>query len=220
MLYDKSMNVAPPQIPEDSQQKHGVIKTIKQGQDIEGSAITDEDLTKLSVKSLAMHQSILKKVNLSSANLEKLDLVNDRLIDCDSIATNFDEASWKKIEVSTSRLSGVILTRGKLEDIVFEGCKLDLANFRYSKLKRVIFTDCHLVGADFYHTDMHQVEFNDCNLKEVDFSQSKLKSVDMRTSDISEVKDAENLQGVTITPSQLILIAPMLAKNLNIKIKD
>ncbi|HEY5137829.1 MAG TPA: pentapeptide repeat-containing protein, partial [Methylococcales bacterium] len=100
------------------------------------------------------------------------------------------------------------------------GCKLDLANFRFSKLTNVIFKDCTLEEADFYMAELRDVAFQNCVFEKTEFSGSKLRQVDFRTSDVLGVQGIGSLAGAIIDSSQLITLAPLLASALKIQVKD
>jgi uncharacterized protein YjbI with pentapeptide repeats len=108
----------------------------------------------------------------------------------------------------------------KLEDATFENCKLDLANFRFTKFKNVRFVDCILDKADFYQSELKSVVFERCTLNETEFSQAKFDKADFRTSDIAGIKGVESMKGAIISSAQLIYIAPLLVAQLGIIVED
>lgn len=62
--------------------------------------------------------------------------------------------------------------------------------------------------------------FENCNLDKVELSGAKLKTVDLRTSDITNVFGIHNLGGAIIGNAQLMSLAPRLAAEYKIIVKD
>ena len=116
-------------------------------------------------------------------------------------------------------MAGVDFSRSTLHDVVFEDCKLDMANFRFTKLKRVRFVNCMMNETDFQVAELSEVDFESCHLEKVEFAQCKIKQVDVRTSQLYDIRSWQSLKGLIIDPTQLVMIAPELANELGIVVK-
>src|SRR5687768_885056 len=138
----------------------------------------------LSAKGLTIDEAVLNKVTVNEAQLEKLGLSDVIMKSCDFSATNCSDGSWIRVQAGGGRMTGIDLNKCVLKDVVFEGCKLDMANFRFAKLTRVRFVDCVLSETDFQGAELTQVDFEDCMLEKVEFAQAKLKDVDARGSQL------------------------------------
>ena len=117
-------------------------------------------------------------------------------------------------------MTGVDLSRSTLQDVIFEDCKLDMANFRFSKLKRVKFINCTFSETDFQAAELHEVSFGSCQLGKVEFGQAKIKQVDVRTSELYDIRGWQSLKGLVIDSTQLVMVAPQLANELGIVVKE
>ena len=126
----------------------------------------------------------------------------------------------RRVLVDTSRLSGCILSDATLEDLQWRSCKLDMTNFRFAKLKNVIFKDCDLTDADFAGANLDNVMFASCTLERADFSAASMHDVDLTGSELVDLKGIKGLAGATIADEQLIALAPAIALELGIKLKD
>lgn len=73
---------------------------------------------------------------------------------------------------------------------------------------------------DFYSAELCKVAFLNCTMEKTEFSGSKLKQVDLRTSHIAGISGISGLAGATIDSTQLVALAPILAAELKIEIKD
>jgi uncharacterized protein YjbI with pentapeptide repeats len=187
---------------------------------LEHVLVSGIDASNLRAKSLALDESLLEKVTLAEARLERLGLSDAELKACDFSAARCPENSIIRVRITDSRMTGVDLSRGTLKDVVFENCKLDMANFRFAKLTRVQFIDCILNEADFQRAELKDVAFLSSHLEKVEFSQARIKDVDARTSELVDIRGWQSLRGLTIDPVQLITIAPQLAQELGLAIEE
>jgi uncharacterized protein YjbI with pentapeptide repeats len=107
-----------------------------------------------------------------------------------------------------------------IQDVVFKGCKLDLVNFRFAKLKNVIFRDCLVSDTDFYNAELTNVRFDKCNIEKIELSGTKNKNLDLRSSQLGSIHGSGSLKGAIIDQMQLMQLAPYLAQEIGLTIKD
>jgi uncharacterized protein YjbI with pentapeptide repeats len=187
---------------------------------IENAHIELLDAIGIHAENMSIDESILERVQFVQAKLEKLGLSDVRLQGCDLSAAKCADGSWLRVHVKGGRLVGIDLSNTTLKDIIFEDCKLDLANFRSSKLTRVQFIGCHLQETDFQMATLTNVAFTSSELKKVAFSRATLNRVDARTSQLFDIRGWDSLKGLTLDASQLMAIAPELANELGLLIED
>jgi uncharacterized protein YjbI with pentapeptide repeats len=187
---------------------------------LEQVVLLSVDGSGLQARSVSLDESLLEKVTLLEARLEKLGLRDTELHACNLSAARCSESSFVRVRVTGTRMAGIDLSRSTLQDVVFENCKLDMANFRYAKLTRVRFIDCTLDEADFQTAELTDVAFQSCRLEKVEFSQVKIKRADVRTSGLQDIRGWQSLRGLTIDPVQLVTIAPQLAHELGIVVEE
>jgi uncharacterized protein YjbI with pentapeptide repeats len=178
------------------------------------------ELSGLSASGLSFDESILEKVLFGEARLERLGLTDSELLRCDLAAARCTGSSFIRVGVSGTRLAGTDLSRSLIKDVVFEDCKLDMANFRFTKLTRVRFISCTLHETDFQMAELTDVEFQSCQLLKTAFDRCKPRSVDARTSQLHDIRGWQSLRGLTIDPIQLAAVAPELAAELGLKVAE
>ena len=198
--------------------------------DLQTAIMKDEALSGLSihdcsaehskVKSLVLNDSKLLKCDLSGAKIDSLQLQDCLFERCTMVASKFANSSWHAIEVIDGRCSGIQLQTSRLKNVLFKNCKLDFANLRFARLENVIFESCVITELDLYNAELKHVAFVDCAIEEVEFSASKLKHVDLSESTIVSVRGLQGLKGATIAPEQLIQLAPYMAQEIGLIIKD
>lgn len=214
------MKVAQPHISDDLLRTQDPLAQLQESGSLIEVTVESSDLSIVKSSTINFSAVALHKVLVSGAILEKSDWTDVRAVQCDVTATNCAESSWRRVHIKDSRCSGTLLHSAKLEDVTFENCKLDMANFRLTKFKNVRFVDCVLDKADFYQAELKAVSFEACTLNETEFSQAKLDKVDFRSSDITGIKGIESMKGAIISTTQLIYLAPLLVMQLGIVVKD
>jgi uncharacterized protein YjbI with pentapeptide repeats len=73
---------------------------------------------------------------------------------------------------------------------------------------------------DFYHATLKNVTFVGCDIENVEFSGSILTHVDLTASRIVSLRGLRGLKGAWISAEQLVQLAPALAQEIGVIIKD
>jgi uncharacterized protein YjbI with pentapeptide repeats len=214
------MNVALPRLQNNLDATRNLVRLIKQDVTLNSVTIQCEDISHIKASSFTGSELKLEKITATEARLEKAGFTDVELLDCSLVATVFSGSSWRRVLFKNSRCSGIQLQTSTLRDVTFINCKLDLANFRFAKLTNVHFKECAIIDTDFYSAELNNVTFEKCDLDKAEFSGSKLKKVDLRSSDITNISGITSLAGSIIDPVQLIGLAPRLASELKITVKD
>ena len=145
----------------------------------------------------------------------------------DAVVTGADWANLrpprlalKRVEIRQTRFTGAELGEAVLTDVVLDGCRLDLATFRFAKLERVVFRDCLMNECDFYEASVKDVLFERCNLRESSFSAMRIERVELRGCELDGVQGIEALRGARMQWNDVISAAPLFAQALGIEIVD
>ncbi len=165
-------------------------------------------------------EALFRVVEAESADLAKISIQDSVLEKCNLSAAKVTESLWRRVVISDCRMSGVIWYDAIVRDVELTNCKLDLANFRATKFKNVIFKDCVLNGADLQGCELTNVMFDSCDINDMDVNACTMKNVDLRSSTFTVVKGTNALKGTTMSRQQLIMLAPIFANEIGIKIED
>lgn len=185
---------------------------------LEKVIIAHADASGKQAKNLSLDEAVLERLLLIEARLEKFSMTDVEVRACDFSAAHCTESSLIRVHITGGRMTGTDLSRSAIKDVIFEDCKLDMANFRFAKLTRVQFINCQMSETDFQAAELQQVGFQDSRLEKVEFGQCKLKEVDARSSDLLDIRGWQSLKGLGIDSTQLVMIAPQLAAELELKI--
>ena len=176
------------------------------------------DATKYTVQALEIDSVIFDRMSFLRAHLPRIvarDLVAKQ---SDFSSTLMTDGAFNRAEFINCRMSGVDFSKTSLHDVVFRGCKLDMANMRFADIRRAKFIDCTLVETDFLGAILQDVTFESCVLEKTVFDRVKCKQVDLRTSQLIELSGWGSLKGATIDGVQLLSAAPYLAHELGISV--
>jgi uncharacterized protein YjbI with pentapeptide repeats len=135
------------------------------------------------------------------------------------VGADLAESGWQDVTFLGGVLAGPHLHGAELARVVFQGCKLDAVNFRDARLSDVRFDDCLLRDVDFAGAELRRVAFPGSRLSGVNLSRVTLDKVDLRGAELGLTGGAECLRGATISPAQLLDLAPLLAASLGITVE-
>ncbi|MEU2255282.1 pentapeptide repeat-containing protein [Nocardia xishanensis] len=137
------------------------------------------------------------------------------------IGTDLSDTSWQDAEFVEGAFSGVDAGGAVLRRVRFEGCKFDSVNFRRAKLREVSFVDCVLRHTDFGDADLTTVSFPGSTLTDLSLTKTTMRKVDLRGATRIGIADGiEGLRGATVTPLQLMDLAPSFASALGITVAE
>jgi uncharacterized protein YjbI with pentapeptide repeats len=127
---------------------------------------------------------------------------------------------WRDVHISGTRLGSVEAYETSWQSVHFVGCKLSFLNLRGAELLDVAFTDCVIEELDLLQTSARRVSLRGTRVSRLNLHLGKFEHVDLRGADFEEIHGLDGLRGVTISPAQLDLLAPLLAREKGIKVED
>lgn len=196
--------------------ENGTLADISEGS-LEQVQLTG-DATKYNVQALEIDGVLFDRMSLLQAQLPRIVARDFVAKQSDFSSTLMADGAFNRAEFSHCRMSGVDFSKTSLHDVIFRGCKLDIANFRFADIRRVKFVDCTLSETDFLGATLHDVVFESCVLEKTIFDKVKCKQVDLRTSQLVDISGWGSLKGVIIDDIQLMSVAPYLAHELGLSV--
>ncbi len=176
--------------------------------DFEVSAGT---LAGVRIEGLAMRTGRLHHVDFRGAVLERLELMDVCLVDCDLANVEFRQCSMHRVQFDQCRLTGAQFPAATTQDLLLRNCIGKLSQFRFAQLPACHFDKCDLQDADFQGSDLTGTVFSGCDLRNVEMSQAKLAGVDLRSCTIDGLRASpDGLKGLIIEPHQAPTVAALL----------
>jgi uncharacterized protein YjbI with pentapeptide repeats len=216
--YTNEMKIAPPQLPAHLE-LYSVADVLSDGE-LEDGRLYDEEAVSMTCPALDLQTVMIEKFTVAGAHLGRINARDIIIIKSDFSAANLSDGSINRASVTNCRMTGLDVSKTILRDVTFQGCKLDLANFRFADLRRVRFIDCTFNEADFMGARLHDVAFEKCTLERTVFDQVAAQKLDLRSSELIDISGWRSLKGVTIDNLQLVTIAPYLAHELGFTVRD
>lgn len=138
----------------------------------------------------------------------------------DANLANIDayQCLWQRGEISTVRGTGMQWTDGTVKDVVFSGCRLDLAGFRFTRLSHVVFDDCRLTGGDFTEADLSGARFVRCDLSGALFHHAVAVGAQFDDCTLDDLSGVEALRGASVSAHDLTSLTFSMAAALGIEI--
>ncbi len=125
-----------------------------------------------------------------------------------------------RVSLTGVRLTGAEWTRGKLTDVVFRDCRIDLATFAGTTFERVTFDGCLLAQTDFREALLRSVRFSHCDLTEADLQGLRIDRCELRSCTLDGLVAVERLRGATMPPADIIGNAGLFASALGIRVLE
>jgi Pentapeptide repeats (9 copies) len=168
---------------------------------------------------------------VSDARFADAELAGDELLrrasvrDCvfeggDWANADATEVTFTRVEIRRVRLTGAVLGGAKLHDVVFVGCRLDLASLRFARLERVRFDDCRMEEADLSGAQMSSTVFSGCDLSRATLGEATFSRSEMRGCTLDRIANAEQLRGIAMPWPDVLRSAGVLADGLGIRVLD
>ncbi|HWN21304.1 MAG TPA: pentapeptide repeat-containing protein [Gaiellaceae bacterium] len=169
---------------------------------------------------LRIEESLLDKVALDGCEAAGLTLTDVRVTGGSWANLRAVRGSLTRVEARELRATGADFAETELRDVVFEGCRLDLASFRFAKLARIAFRDCRLEESDFHGATLSSVRFEQCALVGANVDGASFSQSELRDCELTGLTGAGSLGGVRMPWGDVIQIAGLLAAATGIEVVD
>lgn len=188
--------------------------------DLHGLSFTDLDTPQLSLGGATVDGCSFVRVVAREADWRSTRLRETTFDRLDIPVVRAPRGVWRDVHISGARLGSVEAYETEWHSVHFVGCKLGFVNLRAAELLDVAFTDCVIEELDLLQTNARRVSFRGTRVSRLNLHQGKREHVDLRGADFEEIHGLDGLRGVTISPAQLDLLAPLLAREKGIKVED
>ncbi|MCW2852338.1 MAG: hypothetical protein JWM84_2002 [Nocardioides sp.] len=188
--------------------------------DLEGLAFADLDLSLLSLGGASLDGCALTGVVAGEADWRSTRLRETTFERLNVPVMRAPRGVWRDVVLTGARLGSVEAYETSWQSVHFVGCKLSFVNLRGAELLDVAFTDCVIEELDLVSTSARRVALPGTRVGRLNLQQARLEHVDLRGCDLEEIDGLDGLRGVTISPAQLDLLAPLLAREKGLKVED
>ncbi|WP_449066706.1 pentapeptide repeat-containing protein [Planomonospora algeriensis] len=181
---------------------------------------TGMDLTSHPVDAVDFEGCRFADVRLSGTEMRRAGFSDVELERCDLSNMVARTSAMHRARVSASRLTGMTWSECTFRDVVFDGCRADLAGFRFSTFKNAVFRDCTMIEINFQNADLRGVRFERCELTGAQFSNAQMEGARFVDCTLLRIGGVLSLRGVTITSRDAQGLVYSLASAMGITIED
>ena len=96
------------------------------------------------------------------------------------------------------------------------GCRLGYLTLRGAQIQDLSFSDCVSQELELGTGEANRLTCGPGEIKRLLLAGASLRDVDLRGAVIAEIEEVAGLRGATISPAQLLELAPMLAREFGI----
>ncbi|WP_433332424.1 pentapeptide repeat-containing protein [Spirillospora sp. CA-294931] len=200
-----------PATPTDTDLVHdGKYLSLEYGQaTVTGNNVEDIDFERCRFNQTRFPGITIHRAGFADVVLQGCDLANGRL---------FNSRIFNAT-LTNCRMTGLHMPEGGFRDVVFDGCRIDLASFRFSRLRDVVFQACNLSEANFQQAELHNVRFERCKLVATQFSNVSMTAVHFTGCDLNGVQGITSFNGATVSSADAMSLLNALTTALGITIE-
>ncbi|HEX4692636.1 MAG TPA: pentapeptide repeat-containing protein [Solirubrobacteraceae bacterium] len=173
--------------------------------DVQPREVDDHELA------FGLEDTLLRDQRVGTEPLKRFSLLDCRLERCDLAGLQAREASWVRVVVTGSRLTGADLAGGRLQDVTFRDCRMDLASFAGARMERVSFERCDLRESDLGEARLHDVRLAGCDLTSAYVADASCSRTELRDGTYEDLRGIGGLKGCSLAWPDLMALAPALA---------
>jgi uncharacterized protein YjbI with pentapeptide repeats len=118
----------------------------------------------------------------------------------------------RDVRITESRIGALVAYEAGWQAVHFVGVKIGFLSLRRAKVQDVLFTDCEIDELDLSNARVQRLAFARTAVKGLTLTGAKLQHVDLRTLELREIAGLESIRGATLTPEQVLELAPVFAK--------
>lgn len=185
--------------------------------DLESVRYTDLRVTRLKLAGALVTTSRFEDVNADETDLKGARLHEVELDRVNLPVVRAARSQWRDVKVN-GRLGSLEAYEAQWKSVHFVGCKLSFVNLRGADLMDVAFTDCTIDELDLISASARRVRFENTRIGSLNVRQAKLQDVDLRGATLASIDGLADLRGATISHDQLVMIAPLLAASIGLKV--
>lgn len=209
-----------PQIdaPQLSRLRDADAAELLEGDELEGLRFADVTAGSLDLRGAHLDAVAIDRLAATDADLVGADLVDVGLFRADVPVVRAARGRWRSVEIR-GRIGSLDAHDVEWRSVHFVGCKLGFVNLRAAKIMDAAFTDCIIEELDLGGAEVHRLALDGTRIRTLDIRDARLADVDLRRAELSLIEGVPNLRGATIGENQLAEFAPLLARELGLRVE-
>lgn len=157
---------------------------------------------------------------LDGLSMRRVRFLGSLLAEVHGATVDLSDSTWRDARVSGGRLGALTLAGASWTGIRLRGSKIGFMNLGGARLEDVVFEGCEIDSLDARAAQLHSVAFVDCSINELNVTEATLSKVDLSGARLRSLVGVDNLRGAIISHEQLLDLAPVLAAQLGLEVRD
>lgn len=162
----------------------------------------------------------LDRCGLDGVSMRRARISECRLDELRAASLDLADSVWRDTLVTVGRIGALLSTGGSWTSVRVRGGRLDLVDLSGAKVTAVAFEGCLIGELDLGTVEARDLTLEACEIELLDVTGARLIRTDLTGASIGTVRGVEGLRGATVTPEQLIDLAPVMAAQLGIKVRE
>ena len=187
--------------------------------DYEAVEVADRDLAGQSAQGATFTGCRIARCHLDGLDLRQSRVSDSLLVDNDATSVDASDATWRDSIVSGGRLGALIAAGATWTGVRLRGLKLDYLDLSGAKVSGVAFEEVVIGELELAEADLRSVRFELSAIEHLSASSARFTDVDLSGARLRTIAGIASLRGATISPEQLIDVAPLLAAHVGIVVK-
>jgi uncharacterized protein YjbI with pentapeptide repeats len=187
--------------------------------DYEAAHIADADLAGRALDGAAFVACHLDRCGLDEVSLRRGRLSECLVTEIHAVSLDVADAVWRESLVVDPRIGALSAPGIKWDGIRIRGGKLDFVNLSGSKLTDVVIEGCVIGELDLGQAEVKRLRLDGAVVGVLDVTEARLADVDLSDASLGTVRGMAGLRGTTISTSQMLDLAPLLAAHVGVRIR-
>jgi uncharacterized protein YjbI with pentapeptide repeats len=190
------------------------------GRDYDSVLFTGLDFTGQDVPDARFLECRLDRCCVDRLSLRRVRFIGCQLTGFFGASVDFADSTWRDSELVGGRLGAVTLAGTTWKDVRVHGTKLGFLNLAGARLEDVVFEECEIGSLDVGAAQLKSVSFTDCSIEEMTVAEATLSRVDLSHARLRTIVGVDNLRGAVVSHQQLLDLAPQLAAQIGIEVRQ
>lgn len=199
--------------------REGEPGELRAGARVEGRHFAAADLSGQDVSGIVLSECRFDELTAHGARLRGARLSETAIERLDAPVLSAAGATLQDVAITRSRLGSAELYDAEWRGVRIASSKLGYVNLRGSQLRDVLFVDCAIDELDLGGAVIDRLAFVGCRVGELQLGRARLKDADLRGLDTQAIGGLDGLRGATLSPAQLVELAPLLAREYGIRVE-
>ncbi len=177
------------------------------------------DLGRRPAEAVSFLRCRLERCGLDGVRMPRVRISECLLADVHAVSLVVSNSTWRDSLVRGARIGALTAAGATWTGVRVRGGKFDFVDLSGARLTDVVFDGCAIGSLDLGDAQVRAVRFDGATVDELTVTGARLSGVDLSGAILGAVRGVESLRGASVSPDQLIDLAPSFAAHLGIEVR-